>query len=578
MSDHSTAMYEFCGAFFAELKAAGVTDVVLSPGHRSAPLAVSADRASLRIAVQLDERSGAFFALGMARALRGPVALICTSGTAAANYLPAVIEANRSGVPLIVATADRPAELRGWGSNQTIDQFQLYGSATRWFAEMPVASESTPAVARRFAARAVVAAGGPNPGPVHLNFPLRSPLRPDGGVPALFAAPDRPISAAITPVPPPEASSVILDAIAEYERGVIIAGTLNPGSVEVADILEVAGAAGWPIVAEPTSQLRVSAGSTRAAVVSNGDYLVQDPEFAAEHRPDAVLLVGAAPPVRALRSWPGDACSRVIIVGDGPEWTNESFTFTDAVRFDPGAVFTAVRSSLAAFSGRVEWPETWRRADGAVSTALKKALVDAPMFEGRVVAALAEVIPDDASLFVGNSMAVRDVNTYWPARDVLIDIYSNRGASGIDGIVSSALGVAAASGRPVVALLGDVSLLHDLSGLVAASRSGLPLIVVVTNNDGGGIFSFLPIADLGDDVRFQDLFHAPHGADLGSIVSGLGIAHTVVDSSAELQRSVFVGLGASGPSVIEVRIDAAESVKTHRAVTTEVRRTLTAPQ
>jgi 2-succinyl-5-enolpyruvyl-6-hydroxy-3-cyclohexene-1-carboxylate synthase len=578
MGDSAIATYEFCGAFFSELKAAGVVDAVVSPGHRSAPLTISADRAALRLWVQIDERSAGFFALGMARAHHRPVALVCTSGTAAANYLPAVIEASRSLVPLIVLTADRPPELRGWGSNQTIDQLHIYGSNPRWFAEMPVASESEPSVARRFAARAAAVAGGMAAGPVHLNFPLRPPLQPDTCVPSEFFAPERPISTFLSSAPSADLIAPLVEAIDRHERGVILAGALNPGSITPQDMFEVAGNAGWPIIAEPTSQLRVAAKSSAAAVVCNGNNLVQVPSFAEAHHPDTVVLIGAPPPTRALRAWLKGGSKRVLVVGEGPEWADETLAFTDAIRSDPGSLFGAVRNEMTVHDNRESWSDAWRSADALAASALDHALIDSSMFEGRVVKALAGVIPDGVPLYVGNSLAVRDLNRYWPPRDEPIDIYSNRGASGIDGMVSSALGVAAASAGPVVLLLGDLSLLHDLSGLLTAVRLEVPLVIVVTNNDGGGIFSSLPIRELDRAIRFGELFHTPHGADLGAVVTGLGGRHLVADSSISIQRAVAAGLEADGPTAIEVQIDAAASVTTHRAIDARVRRALAAEQ
>ena len=567
MADHTSAMYTFCGAFFSELKASGVDHAVVSPGARSTPLVVSADRAGLRLWVQIDERSAGFFALGIARAARRPVALICTSGTAAANYLPAVIEANRSGVPLVVLTADRPPEARGWGSNQTIDQFHLYGTNPRWFADLPVASEGSPDAARRFAARAASVAAASPAGPVHLNFPLRSPLRPDEGVPLAFPAPEKTIATHAQAEPGRAEVGALVDAIADHERGVILVGAMNPGDVDSGDVLEVAARAGWPILAEPTSQLRVATPSTGAAVVSTTSYLVQDTGFSTVHQPDAIVLLGAPSPMRSVRSWLEDqAGRRVILIGNGPEWADESFAFTDVIRSDPGRLFAVLRDAVPRYEERVSWRRAWLDADEAAVGAIRAALIEADMFEGRVITALAGVLPDEASLYVGNSMSVRDLDLYWPRHDGPIDIYSNRGASGIDGMVSSALGVAAGTGRPVVLLLGDLSLLHDLSGLLAAVRLRIPLVVVVVNNNGGGLFSFMPIGNLGTAVRFDDLFHTPHGANLDAVVSGLGATHHTVESSTGLQGAVIAALDEVGPTVIEVPIDAAASVVRHLAV------------
>ena len=567
MADHTARMYAFCGSFFSELKAAGVEHAVVSPGARSAPLVVSADRAGVRIWIQIDERSGGFFGLGLAKALREPVALICTSGTAAANYLPSVIEANRTGVPLVVLTADRPPELRGWGSNQTIDQRGLYGSNTRWSVELPVADEGDPRAARRFAVRAVAEAVKSPSGPVHLNFPFRSPLSPDDSVANAFPPPESPMFAAVGVEPGADGVAALTAAISEHERGLILAGATNPGTLDTADMLELSARSGWPILAEPTSQLRLASPAEDAAVISTTVYLTRQAGFAAEHRPDVLVLIGAAPPHRAIQRWLQDQSGcRVILLGDGVEWADESLSFTDALRADPGRLVKAVLESVPVIAGRTSWPAAWKRADEKATTAIGHALIESEMFEGRIVTAIAGVLPDDASLYVGNSMALRDVNLYWPRRAEPIDIYSNRGASGIDGLVSSATGVAAATDAPVVLLLGDLSLLHDLSGLLAAVRLQIPLVIVVSNNDGGGIFSFLPIGDFGDAIRFDELFHTPHGADLGAVVRGVGARHVAVESSTEIQQAIIGALERTTPSVIEVKVDAQASVVRHRHI------------
>ena len=567
MADHTTAMYSFSEAFFAQLKASGVSDVVVSPGARSTPLVLAADKVGLETWVQIDERSAGFFALGMAKALRRPVALICTSGTAAANYLPAVIEASRSGVPLLVLTADRPPEVRGWGPNQTIDQVHIYGTAPRWFAELPVASESTPDVARRYAARAAATSMSAPRGPVHLNFPFRPPLAPDPAFDASGVAHDDPVNVHAGTELAQGVVAEFRELVLAGERGVFLAGAVKPGDIDVTSTLAVAGAAGWPVFAEPTSQLRVAAPESGATIVSSASYLVQHEAFRRSHRPDVVVMFGASPPHRSLHRWLGGlrGC-RVVAVGDGAEWQEESFLHTDVFRADPSALFTEAAKTIGGIDGREGWISDWQAADAAAMAAIGSTLIDSDLFEGRVVTALAGVVPDDVSLYVGNSMAVRDVNLYWPRRAGSLDIYSNRGASGIDGLPSSALGVAAATSRPVVLLLGDLSLLHDLSGLLSAVRLRVPLVVVVTNNDGGGLFSFLPIAGSGGEGRFHALFHTPHGADLGAVVAGIGASHRLVESSTALQSAVLAALEADGPTVIEVQIDATASVKAHRRV------------
>jgi 2-succinyl-5-enolpyruvyl-6-hydroxy-3-cyclohexene-1-carboxylate synthase len=401
-------------------------------------------------------------------------------------------------------------------------------------------------------------------------------LRPDAGLPTEFPPPERAIAVEVDEGPGEAAVASVVEIIHEHEKGVILAGAMNPGTIGVDDVLDVAAKAGWPILAEPTSQLRIAAPDSGAAVVSTGSYLVQEEAFNSLHRPDAVLLLGSAPPHRSLQRWlKGQAGCRTLLIGDDADWFDESLSFTDVVRSHRGRFFAALRAELTRYDGRDAWQQTWLDADEAATSAIGRGLIESALFEGRVVTALAGVLPDDASLYVGNSLAVRDVNLYWPRRDGPIDIYSNRGASGIDGLLSSALGVAAGTSGPVVLLLGDLSLLHDLSGLMAAVRLQIPLAVVVVNNDGGGIFSFLPFADMGDEIRFNDLFHTPHGSDLGAVVTGIGAGHHLVGSSTDLQQAVIGAMEADGPTVIEVQLDALSSVTLHREIDAVVRRALT---
>ena len=574
MADHTPAMYAFCGAFFAELRAAGLEDVVVSPGSRSTPLVVSADRAGLRLHVQLDERSAGFFALGLAKGSRRAVGLICTSGTAAANYLPAVVEAHHSGVPLLVLTADRPPELRGWGANQTIDQVRLYGTNVRWYAEMPVASEGEPAVARRFAARASALATGTPRGPVHLNWRLREPLEPDAGVPLVFEPPATPIRAVGTGASDAESLRTVVDVITAYERGVIVAGPMDPGTIAPEDVHEVARRSGWPVLAEPTSQLRTEA-RDGAPIVSTTAHLLRVEEFTSRHRPDAVLRVGGSPTATVLCRWLQEVSpERTMLLNGGGAWSEASFTLTDMVRVEPGRAFSQLRDELPPLDGRASWPESWLRADAAAAAVVAAAVTDGPLLEPAVVRTLARALPAGASLYVSNSMPVRDLDLFWSGARDGIEIYANRGASGIDGLVSSALGVAASGRDPVVLLTGDLALLHDLGGLLAAARLGLPLTTVVVNNDGGGIFSLLPIAELGESVRFRELFHTPHGADLGTLVRGAGVEYGRATDRDGLDAALAAAMSDPAPWVIEVAVDAAAEAAAHRVLGEAVRASL----
>ncbi len=590
MTDPAARAYRVVAAFAAELVRRGVTDVVVSPGSRSTPLTVTLHaQPGLRTWVQLDERVAAFFALGLGRATGRPAVLVCTSGTAAANYLPAVIEAHHAGVPVIVCSADRPPELRGdRGASQTIDQVGLYGTATRWAVDLPVAGEDDPVRARATAARAVAVATGPDPGPVHLNWPLREPLEPPGAVPVEPAGAPAPLDDAVAPLD--QRSAALVDELARIRRGVVVVGPwpgwgLDAEHRAAAAVVTAAAARGWPVLAESLTQIRgATPGGTPGPVVVHADLLLRHDTLAARC-PELVVLLGRPPTTKAVRLWlERHRPERVVAVDPARRWPDPSFTTTDRLAAHPVAV--CERFAAAPAPADHDWAGAWRRAD-AVAARTVDALAtgpDAPLHGPRLARLVVDALPDGSVLVAANSMAVRELDAHVPVGTdpatgrARVTVVANRGAAGIDGLVATAAGIdaarpeparrrAAPGGVPLTALLvGDLALLHDLSGLASVARTGRHLLVVCLDDDGGRIFSFLPIAGRGDVVDLDTLFRTPHGTDITALDGFAGIRARRLDTAADLAAAVAAVAAAPEPGVdlLVVPLDPDADVAHHR--------------
>ncbi len=561
-----------------ELVRLGLRDACLAPGSRSAPLALAlAADPRVRLHVRIDERSAAFLALGLARAGGRPVALVCTSGTAAVEFAPAVVEASESSAGLLVLTADRPPELRGTGANQTIDQLKLYGGAVRWFCEVgvPEAGPGANGYWRSLCSRAWAEAAGllaAPAGPVHLNIALREPLVPDGDEPTGADLAGRPGGAPWTAVSPPVRTPSAADAawlagrLAAVERGLVVLGDSGTDTAPLADL---GRAAGWPVVAEPSSNARAGPG-----VVSTAALLLADGGFAAAHVPELVLCAGRVGLSRAVLGLLG-AGTELVRVDPRGAWLDPARATTRLLVADPGLLAGAVAACLQGEAppapdapprppgppGSSPWLDGWLAAEEAARAAVDAVLDEDELpSEPRTARDLAAALPDGALLFAGSSMPIRDLDLAMRPRHGL-RVLANRGASGIDGLVSSAVGAALAHPGPAAALLGDVSFLYDANGLVLGPDPAQPrpdLVLVVANNDGGGIFSLLPQAGL---PGFERVFGTPHGVDLAAVAAAVGCHHTLVARAAELAPAV----AAAGPglSVVEVRTDRAENAALH---------------
>jgi 2-succinyl-5-enolpyruvyl-6-hydroxy-3-cyclohexene-1-carboxylate synthase len=570
--------------FAAELVAAGVRDAVVCPGSRSTPLALAL-RATpgLGVRVLLDERAAGFFALGMARTSGRPVVLLATSGTATVEFSPAVVEAQLSRVPLVVLTADRPVELRDRGAPQTIDQAHLYGRAAKWYTELPLldGDPATEAHVRSIAGRAVATAAAGPAGPVQVNVPFREPLLPDG--PLEPAAVTAPFSAAIVgrPVLDDDVTGELAALLGRTARGLIVAGPDDDPDLPGA-LAALASATGFPILADPLSGLRTGA-HDRSLVVTRADQLVRSGAWIEAHRPDLVVRTGAMPtskPILQLleRTRPG----LIVIDGDGG-WREPALLPATFVHADPALTAEALARRLGGQPRRTTWTRDWLDAERTAARAMDAwlAALDEP-FEGLPFDVLAEALPDGAVLWAGNSMPVRDLDAWLPSTSRGITVRANRGANGIDGVVSTALGSAAVCEGPVALVVGDVSFLHDLNALVAARLHGLSATIVLVNNDGGGIFSFLPQAQPGVPAagsglpeHYEELFGTPHAIDVGPIVAALGGQHRVV-THLDLAAAVADSIASPGVQVLELRTERERNVLLHRGVAAAVARALAA--
>jgi 2-succinyl-5-enolpyruvyl-6-hydroxy-3-cyclohexene-1-carboxylate synthase len=515
-----------------------------------------------RIAVHvfLDERSAAFAALGIGRATGRPAVVLCTSGTAAANFHPAVAEADLGRVPLVVATADRPPELWGVGAPQTMGQTRLYGDAIREFVDLgpPVDEPDAGAVWRATAARTVTVATGPPAGPVHWNLPFREPLVPTGD--PLVDAPGRPDGAPWTRVgrtvrvADREVVARVAALVRAHPRGVIVAGWGSGADPDL--VARVADLAAWPVLADGVSGLR-----SGPCAVSTYDPLLRVPAFAASHRPEVVLRLGAPTTGRIL----GEHLRGVpqVVLDPADTWADPPRAAVERVAGDADGFLRALAVSLQGGRADRGWLDDWLGAE-----VVARAAVDAHLdgctepFEGRIARDVADAVPDGGALVVASSMPIRDVESFARPRSG-IAVHANRGVNGIDGFVSTAIGVALGSGVPTVALLGDLCFLHDANGLLGAARRGIDCTFVVVDNDGGGIFSFLPQAEAMPE-EFETLFGTPQGVDLAALAAVHGVT-VIDDASVDALPDLVAGVTGGGVRLIRIRTDRAANVALHRA-------------
>jgi len=546
-------------AFVDELARCGMRAACTSPGSRSTPLVLALVRERrLEAFSHVDERAAAFFALGHAKATGRPVALACTSGTAAAHYHPAVIEAHEARVPMLVLTADRPPELREVGAGQAIDQLKLFGSSAKWFFDVGD-HELTPdrlRWMRTLACRAYWTAVTGRPGPVHLNFGLREPLIAPDELPgdASGRADGRPFVARMAPVAQlaPDALAGVAEIIAATPRGVVVSGR-EERSPDLPDAIEAFGAAvGYPVLADPLGGARRG-----AAAVAHYDALLRDEGFAAAHRPDLVVRAGDLPTSKPLRRWLASLDATQVAIDPDGAWQDPDGVVDLSLGLDPASTLFAL-ANLGRRTPDPGWLRGWRDSDAAAARAIDVTL-GAALSEPRVVVELGAILPPEAIVFVASSMPIRDVESFFGARDDPPRVLSNRGANGIDGLISSAYGIAASREGPVVLLIGDVAVAHDIGGLLAGARHRIPLTIVALDNGGGGIFDFLPIASQSD--VFEEHVATPTGLDLARAAALYGARYEAVGDVDELHRGLE---HSEGTTILHVRNDRTANVALHR--------------
>jgi len=554
----------------ASLRDAGCGDLVVSPGSRSTPLVLAAARLGLACHVLIDERAAGFFALGRGRASGRPSALVCTSGTAAAHYLPAVIEASLARVPLVVVTADRPPELHGCAAPQTIDQQHLYGRFARGFVDlgMPEVDPAALRGVRRRAAQMVALALAPEPGPVHLNLPARKPLEPTGSaaearmaaeVAALCAAP---VARALAPVASAseEAIAALAGALDRARRPLLVAGPA-PLDQPAQPIAELARAGGLPLLAELTSQLRFTGEDPAPGLCDRFDFLLRAPRWSAAHWPDLVVELAAPPTSSAYAALlAASRCDRIVVAPHG--WSDPSSSARLLIQAPVGEVARRVAARLAARPGG--WTEDWLAGNRRAAAAVERHALSG---EHAAVRAAIGALPDGALLVLGNSLPVRTAEACAADRR-RIGVIAQRGACGIDGLIAGAAGAASASGRPTALVLGDVSFAHDLGGLAAARLAGAPLAIVVIDNGGGRIFEQLPVARApGAGEIIDRFFTTPPQIDIGAAAAAFGLDYRRTD---EATGAVAAALAGQRAMVIHVPVAPHSARDLEAAVVAEV--------
>ncbi len=573
--DPTNANTALASAMVEELARCGARRAVLSPGSRSAPLALALWRQpEIDVTVMLDERSAGYFAIGAAQAGATPVVVLCTSGTAAANLHPAVAEADEAAVPLIVLTADRPPELRGIGAGQTIDQLKLYGSAVRWFCEVGThaADDSGLLHYRSTACRAFAAARGePRPGPVHLNVAWREPLAPSDAGDGVSATSElalrgrggeRPLTT-VVPVAA-EPSDQLLGALAErvhaHPRGVIVAGRQTDPALGEA-LASLARVSGYPILAEPTSQVRMGPHDRSAVIWAYDSIARATPE---ELAPDVVLRFGEMPTSKPLREWLiSKAPIQLVIALHG--WNEPGRIAGAMVRADATKVAAGLAERLAeGFNPDGDWLRTWLDCGQRAADAIEAALVASGVSEPAIHAELGRTYRSGELVYTASSMPIRDQEAFVAAGTADVVFLCNRGANGLDGLISSGAGAAVASGRPTWIVTGDLGLVHDAAGLAGVAACSTPIRVVVINNGGGGIFEFLPQAELVARDEFEALFGTPAALDIAALTAANGLEYRRAESLADLTAP------AEGSCVIEIRTDRSANVAVHREIAEKV--------
>ncbi|NDJ61927.1 MAG: 2-succinyl-5-enolpyruvyl-6-hydroxy-3-cyclohexene-1-carboxylic-acid synthase [Chloroflexi bacterium] len=565
--------------FVDELARSGLRAVCIAPGSRSTPLTMAfAEHPAIEVYSHIDERSAAFFALGLAQASEQPVAVLCSSGTATANFFPAVIEAKYAQVPLIVLTADRPHELRDSGANQTVDQVKLYGDQVLWAVDVALPESDPPAVAvrnlRTLACRALDRANGLPRGPVHLNFPFRKPLEPTA-VPGDItthedAAPrsnDHPFTTFVrgTITPTDAQIAALADQIGGAQRGLVICGPRCPSGDFPAAVERLADAAGFPLLADPLSGVRYHAEN---ALGGYDTFLRAASEW---ESPDVVVHFGAMPTSQTLIDYLNRVSpeKRIKISTDGV-WADADHRIDTFVWADPAIAASQLAGRLGE-RPRPQHDDAWAARFTTAETICWETLgaaVGEDYFDGTILSDVVDLLPEGALLYIASSLPVRHLDQFGRPNRKRLRVLGNRGASGIDGTVSSALGAAASTDAPLVLVSGDLAFYHDLNGLLAVKRCGVNATMIVINNDGGGIFRRLPVAEF--DPPFTDLFLTPHGLNFEQAAQMYGIDYVRADERPLFRRNLLTALTSERAAIIEVVTDVEHDHARRLAIIDEV--------
>lgn len=577
---HQEALTSYIAAFVSELVNIGVEDIVISPGSRSTPMAmVMVEHPNLRVHIHVDERSAAFFALGIAKATKKPTAILCTSGTAAANYYPAVVEANISRVPLIVLTADRPHELRDVGAPQAIDQIHLFGNHVKWFVEMalPEKTEQMLRYARTVCGRAAATALRSPAGPVHLNFPFREPLIPQLDKEDLFELKER--SGGYVKIHTGNLTlrkdeyEEISESLQSYKRGIIVCGAIETEDFSEA-VVKLAEKLQFPILADPLSQLR-SGKHAHDYIIDSYDTFLKNEKAKKFLKPDVIIRFGALPvskPLSIFIKENHDVCQYVIDGGGG--WRDPGMVSSEMIYCHETEFCHSILSNVDNRSDS-DYVKNWKEMNQITSTQLAEISKVDELSEGKLFYELAEKLPEGSTLFVGNSMPIRDLDTFFLVNDKSIRIMANRGANGIDGVTSTALG-AGLSLQPLYLVLGDLTFFHDLNGLIAAKQYGININIILINNNGGGIFSFLPQAS--HPKNFEKLFGTPLDLKFEHVVKMYGGHYELITDWNHFNEAMKQSTHNQGLKVFEVTTNRERNLREHRdiwdAVSREISRLL----
>lgn len=561
---------------FAELTRLGVRQVFISPGSRSTPLTIAAAEADdINTTSHFDERGAAFAALGYAKACGRPAALVCTSGTALVNYYPAIVEASLSNTPLLILSADRPEELRHRGAPQTIDQVDIFGRYLRWFADLPSpAPEVAPNWLLDRVDQAFASATKSPAGPVQLNCQFREPLAPleQGKEWREYLAPLADwlehsqlfTDGSGTTIPAPHGDvEAVAEKLNSSKHGVVITGPL-PAYRGYDAIIQLAEKLRWPLLADISSGIRF--GSESSSIMSHADLYLRDEAICDRLKPDLVLHFGGVPSSKAVLNYAGNAGAEYIQISEHHDPQDPLRAMTRRTQADPNRFAEELVSQVN--NGNPQWLTHWRSAEQVVVEEIGKLTAGERLSEPLAANLVSMLAPDDAGLWLANSMPIRDCDAFALRRSRRLHVGSNRGANGIDGTVASAVGFASGLKKTTTLLLGDLALLHDLNSLALLRHSQLPVIVVVLNNNGGGIFHFLPIAKV--ETHFENYFGTPHGLGFEKAAQMFSLRYHRPTTHSQFEQYYRQMISAGDSGIIEVQTDRQQNTELHRKIWQDV--------